>query len=67
MRSFTESIVEDTVLAWRETLSYARLHGLATAEGEPAPERSDQSYRNVVLWPQHHLPRQAQFTMGGQG
>lgn len=37
--SFTESVVEDAVLAWLEGLGYAVLHGPAIAVGEPTAER----------------------------
>jgi type I restriction enzyme R subunit len=46
---FTESVVEQAALAWLEALGYAVLHGPAIAVGEPAAERSDPSYRDVVL------------------
>jgi type I restriction enzyme R subunit len=49
MTAFTESIVEDAALAWLEGLGYAVLHGPEIAAGEPAAERSDQNYRDVVL------------------
>ena len=41
MTTFTESVVEDAVLAWLESLGYAILHGPDIAIGEPAAERSD--------------------------
>ncbi len=47
--NFTESVVEDTTLAWLESLGYAVLHGPDIAAGEPAAERSDPNYRDVVL------------------
>jgi len=46
---FTESIVEDAALAWLEALGYAVLHGPDIAAGEPGAERSDPSYRDVLL------------------
>jgi type I restriction enzyme R subunit len=49
MAHFTESIVEDAALGWLEALGYAVLHGPAIAVGEPAAERSDPNYRDVVL------------------
>ncbi len=48
-RTFTESIVEDAALAWLASLGYAVLHGPDIASGEPAAERSDPNYRDVVL------------------
>ena len=47
--SFTESVVEDAALAWLEALGYGVLHGPDIAAGEPAAERSDPNYRDVVL------------------
>ena len=47
--SFTESIVEEAALSWLEALGYAVLHGPDIAVGEPAAERSDANYRDVVL------------------
>lgn len=49
MSSFTESVVEDAALAWLEALDYTVLHGPAIAAGEPAAERSDPNYRDVML------------------
>jgi type I restriction enzyme R subunit len=49
MRPFAESVVEDAALAWLEGLGYAVLHGPEIAVGEPAAERSDPNYRDVVL------------------
>ena len=49
MRSIAESVVEDAALAWLEGLGYAVLHGPDIAAGEPAAERSDPNYRDVVL------------------
>ena len=46
---FTESIVEEATLNWLEALGYAVLHGPTIAAGEPAAERSDPTYRDVVL------------------
>jgi hypothetical protein len=37
----TESLVEDTELAWLGSLSYAVLHGPEIAAGMPGAERSD--------------------------
>jgi len=47
--AFTESVVEDAALSWLAALGYAVLHGPEIAAGEPAAERSDPSYRDVVL------------------
>ena len=49
MTAFTESVVEEAALAWLEALGYAVLHGPEIAAGEPAAERSDPNYRDVVL------------------
>lgn len=49
MASFTESVVEEAALAWLEALGYAVKHGPEIAAGEPAAERSDSGYRDVVL------------------
>ena len=49
MTRFTESIVEDAAIAWLEALGYAVLHGPDIAAGEPAAERNDLNYRDVVL------------------
>ena len=49
MTRFTESVVEDAALAWLESLGYAVLHGPEIAVGQPGAERSDPSYRDVVL------------------
>ena len=49
MTSFTESIVEDAALAWLEALGYGVLHGPDIAAGMLGAERSDPSYRDVVL------------------
>jgi type I restriction enzyme R subunit len=46
---FSESVVEQACMAWFEALGYAVLHGPAIAAGEPGAERSDPSYRDVVL------------------
>jgi type I restriction enzyme R subunit len=47
--TFTESVVEDAALAWLEALRYTVLNGPAIAAGEPAAERSDPNYHDVVL------------------
>jgi type I site-specific restriction-modification system R (restriction) subunit len=49
MSTFTESVVEDAALAWLEGLGYTVLYGPAIAMGEPAAERTDPDYRDVVL------------------
>jgi len=46
---FAESVVEDAALAWLEALGYAVHHGPDIAVGEPAAERTDPNYRDVVL------------------
>ncbi len=46
---FTESVVEDAALAWLEALGYTNLHGPDVAAGEPAAERHDPRYRDVIL------------------
>ncbi|MES2209269.1 MAG: type I restriction endonuclease subunit R [Chloroflexota bacterium] len=46
---FTESVVEDAALAWLGELGYVVLHGPDIAFGEPAAERTDPGYRDVVL------------------
>lgn len=46
---FTESIVEDATLGWLGSLGYAVLHGPDIAAGEPAAERADPNYHDVVL------------------
>ena len=49
MSAFAESVVEDAALVWLAALGYAVLHGPEIAAGEPAAERSDPNYRDVVL------------------
>lgn len=49
MSGFTESVVEDAALAWLQGRGYAVLHGSDIAAGELDAERSDPSYRDVVL------------------
>ena len=46
---FTESVVEDATLDWLEALGYSVAHGPEIAAGEPAAERSDPGYRDVIL------------------
>jgi type I restriction enzyme R subunit len=45
--SFTESVVEQAVLAWLESLGYTILSGLEIAPGELLSER--ENYRQVIL------------------
>ena len=47
MTLFSESIVEEATLAWREALGYSVLHGPKIADGEPGAERSDPNYHDV--------------------
>ena len=47
--SINESVVEDATLAWLEAFRSAVLHGPDIAVGEPGPDRSDPSYREVLL------------------
>ena len=49
MTAFTESVLEDAVLAWLQELGYTVLYGPDIAAGEPGAERSDPTYRDVVL------------------
>jgi len=49
LTAFTESVVEDAALTWLAALGYAVLHGPEIATGEPGAERSDPTYRDVVL------------------
>jgi type I restriction enzyme R subunit len=46
---FTETVVEDATLEWLEGLGYAVLHGPEIAAGEPAAERDDSGYHDVIL------------------
>jgi type I restriction enzyme R subunit len=46
---FTESVVEEAALAWLGVLGYVVLHGPDIAVSEPAAERADPGYRDVVL------------------
>jgi type I restriction enzyme, R subunit len=48
-RGVTESVVEDAALAWLGALGYQVLHGPDIAVREPAAERNDLNYRDVVL------------------
>jgi type I restriction enzyme R subunit len=49
MTLLNESVVEDASLAWLEALGYTVLHGPDISVGMPGAERSDPSYRDVVL------------------
>ena len=49
MSAFTESVVEEAALAWLAGLGYAVLNGPEIAAGEPAAERNDPNYRDVIL------------------
>jgi len=51
--TFTESVVEEAALGSLEALVYSVLYGRAIAAGEPAAERSDPNYRDVIL--EHRL------------
>jgi type I restriction enzyme R subunit len=48
-RGFTESIVEEAALDWFEGLGYTVLGGPEIAYGEPAAERTDPEYRDMIL------------------
>src|SRR5580704_413902 len=48
-KAFTESVVEEATLGWLGEMDFAELHGPDIAAGGPTPERSDPSYRDVVL------------------
>ena len=68
--NFTESVVEIGALAWFESLGYAVLHGPWIAAGDPAAERIDPNYRDVVLERNrsaHQRRRKTRFTVGGHG
>ncbi len=47
--NFTESVVEEAALAWLEGLGYTVLHGPDMAYGEPAAERTDPGFKDVIL------------------
>ncbi len=47
--SFTESTVEDAALAWLASSGFSVAHGPEIAVGQPGAERSDPTYRDVVL------------------
>jgi type I restriction enzyme R subunit len=46
---FSESVVEDAVLAWFSGLGYSYLHGPDIAAGEAEAERTDPTYHDVIL------------------
>ena len=48
-QGFGESVVEQASLAWLESLGYMVLHGPEIAAGEPAAERDDTGYHDVIL------------------
>ena len=48
-RGFTESVVEEATLEWLEGLGYTVLNGPEIAAGEPAAEREDSGYHDVIL------------------
>jgi type I restriction enzyme R subunit len=48
-QGFGESVVERAALAWLESLGYLVLHGPEIAAGEPAAERDDSGYHDVIL------------------
>jgi len=49
MTGLSESHVEAAAIEWLVSLGYSVLHGPDIAAGEPAAERTDPSYRDVVL------------------
>ena len=49
LSSFSESVVEEAALEWFEGLGYSVLGGPEIAFGEPAAERCDPEYRDVIL------------------
>src|SRR3569832_38061 len=49
MGLFQESTVEEATLIWLSGLGFAVSHGPDIAAGQPAAERNDQTYRDVVL------------------
>jgi len=46
---FSESVVEEAALEWFEGLGYSVLGGPEIAYGEPAAERCDPEYRDMIL------------------
>ena len=49
MTHFTESLVEEAALSWLAAIGWEVLHGPEIAVGQPAAERSDPGYRDVIL------------------
>ncbi len=49
MSGFTESTVEAAALAWLANSGFAVAHGPEIAFGQPGAERSDPTYRDVIL------------------
>jgi type I restriction enzyme, R subunit len=49
MPKVTESVVEEAALGWLRDLGYEVAHGPEIAFGEPGAERTDPSFRDVVL------------------
>ena len=49
MSDFTESTVEDAAAAWLATGGYCVAYGPDIAFGQPGAERSDPTYRDVIL------------------
>jgi type I restriction enzyme R subunit len=49
MTGFSESIIEEAALAWLGGLGWQIKHGPEIAQGEPHAERTDPSYRDVIL------------------
>jgi type I restriction enzyme R subunit len=47
--SFAESTVEEAALSWLASSGFTVAHGPAIAFGQPGAERSDPTYRDVVL------------------
>lgn len=45
----TEANVEDAALAWLEALGFSVKYGPEIAADDPAAERSDPNYRDVIL------------------
>ena len=45
----SESVIEQAVLAWLESLGYTILYGPEIAAGEPGAERTDPGYHDVIL------------------
>lgn len=49
MNPFAESVVEEAALDWFCELGYEALHGPEIAAGEPAAERNDPGFHDVIL------------------